>query len=161
MITPQDLAYIAGFMDGDGCISVIKGGSAKYKSFYYTARIMVVNRDPAPIEFINKLFPAKIYITKGRKPQHGITYRYCITNYQDMKTFCDAIIPYLISKKRQAKLLSRYIGSRLEQLKKADHRNFNQSTRITIKQEEMLKQIKELVKDHSNRGTPFIPNATR
>lgn len=45
--TQTDWAYAAGFVDGEGCIAVVRSFVAARKRYYYGVHIVVANRDRA------------------------------------------------------------------------------------------------------------------
>ena len=100
------LAYIAGFIDGEGCINLINRG--KYNNIYL--KLVVVNTDMAPLQFISSIFGGNIIKTSHRPglrkslfqwALYGATAAYALTH----------ILPYLICKKERAELAIECVGT--------------------------------------------------
>lgn len=98
-------AYIAGFIDGEGCIHI-----RKYKqgngNIRYEARLNACQQNPAPLKFIQKLYGGSVHSRnsafhqkRGDKPisQYSIGQATSINIIKD-------IFPYLIVKKKHAKV---------------------------------------------------------
>lgn len=106
-----DLAYIAGYIDGEGCI---RWGDS-------TPRISVQSCNPYPLRFVQNLFPsAKVNkenrLTKRNKPVYRLEY-----NGLNAIKIMLLVLPYLIEKKDQAEKLIQ-IYQLKQELKKAKQR---------------------------------------
>jgi len=90
-IGDKELAYIAGFFDGEGCIRGTKQG---------TLSIGAVNTDVAPLKFIEGIFGGSIY------EQPADTVRKSVFHWRigGMKAavILKFLLPYFIVKKEQA-----------------------------------------------------------
>jgi hypothetical protein len=113
-IKDTDLAYMAGYIDGEGCI---RWGA-------HSPRISIQSCNPNPLRFIEKLFPkAQVRLqnrrTKRGKPVHRLEYSgiNCIQLLQ-------VILPHLIEKKDQAeKLIQIYqLKQELKEAKQRKHK---------------------------------------
>lgn len=99
-----DLAYIAGIIDGDGCIFTNLHRSTKH----YEVGISIQMIDEAPIHFIYSLFGGNIssYI----ETDNGRTvYRLQFKNYK-AEPLLQAIKPYLLIKKSRAEIAIRMLN---------------------------------------------------
>lgn len=108
-----DLAYIAGYLDGEGCI--------RWES---SPRLSIQSCNPNPLRFIVKLFPSSVVRlqnrrTKRNKPVHRLEYggNNCIT-------LLKMVVPYLIEKKDQAqKLIQIYkLKQEIKEAKQRKHK---------------------------------------
>lgn len=99
-----DLAYIAGIVDGEGCISVRKRKvGKKYRYTQHNITLIVVNTDKKMIDFLQRIFPAYVMTYQDKKPNCRRMWRWCIESRKAEKILKD-ILPYLITKKGQAKV---------------------------------------------------------
>ncbi len=96
----ESLAYIAGFIDGEGCIRIGRGVLGPSG-----VSLHVVNSDEGVIDYINLMLPGRKYNKKryGRKN----LYRICWSG-QDAINVIELVLPYLIVKRRLAELITEY-----------------------------------------------------
>ena len=99
------LAYIAGIIDGEGCIYVRKVKPGKrYKYIQHSICIAVNNTDKKMIDFLQNNFPAYV---RGYKNNNSVHRRKVwVWSIQNKKAeeVLKCILPYLITKKEQAEL---------------------------------------------------------
>lgn len=103
-MTTEELAYAAGIIDGEGCITILcrlpNRKNPKHARSYQPAVIVAMN-DPEPIDFLEHYFPASQTSTKrGYKIHH----RWSIWSLKAI-FFLQNILPYLKVKKMQAQLV--------------------------------------------------------
>jgi len=113
-LSPTDAAYIAGFLDGDGCITI--------SGRHTTPEPMVLfdNTDPSIIRWLLKKLGSKHNIRRG-KPKKGKwrpTMRVAVTGIADVYYLLKQLLPYLIIKREQAELTLKYCESRLNKVGK-------------------------------------------
>jgi hypothetical protein len=125
------LAYIAGFLDGDGCISILKKGDT------YIGQVNFIQKDPMILLKIKKLFPGYLQYRKNGKNIYGkdkyiYSLSYCYKKAYDL---INLLYPYLIIKKKHAKILLKF----RETLNKTNTRN-GLTTKV-IKQRKKYKKI--------------------
>ncbi len=91
----SDLAYCAGFFDGEGCISLCKDNNSVYRLY-----IKISSTDYSVLEWVQEHFGGSIYRerkgTEKRKESWGW---YCKT--EDQIVFLFGILPYTIIKRAQ------------------------------------------------------------
>jgi len=100
------LAYVAGWMDGEGSIYISKIKNVRSGNYLYVLGVSTSNTDKEIIDWFEKEFGA--YRTalgyKIRKhPNHQLAYQW----FSSSKTACEflkILVPYLKIKKKQAKL---------------------------------------------------------
>jgi hypothetical protein len=97
-----DLAWAAGFIDGEGCVSLIKRRNGD-GYLYYQANLNVPQIDKAPLDKLKEMFGGNIRANKiigNRRPSFTWTIHAasCRKALQEM-------LPYLIVKKKEALLL--------------------------------------------------------
>jgi hypothetical protein len=107
-MTEIEANYIAGAVDGEGHITIIKHN---YKEIY-TINIGITNTNLSILKYIritNKL--GDIIKRLKRVENWKVTYAYVLRHYE-YKKFLTPILPYLKIKKRQAELVLQYISLR-------------------------------------------------
>lgn len=94
-----ELAYLAGFFDGEGSIGIMRRKKVKSKNYAYYASISVGQKDKAIINTLQKHFRGGIHKVK----RDGSYMWYCTdkTAYECIKQ----LLPYLRYKKPQAELV--------------------------------------------------------
>lgn len=98
----SEIAYIAGFFDGEGCIR-IKKANQKGNSYYVIAHITNSNKEI--LEYIQRLFGGQI--RQQEKTPNKTIYQYMITSAEatDMLITLDC---FLIEKEEQARLAIKF-----------------------------------------------------
>jgi hypothetical protein len=62
-----DWAYAAGFVDGEGCISIVRSFVAARGRYYYSVQVVVANRDRAVLEWFKTVWGGWVVVV----PRHG------------------------------------------------------------------------------------------
>lgn len=119
---PTIFAYIAGFLDGDGCIG-IRVISYKKKKYYYPY-VILFNNDLEVLEFIRTVCGGKIYTKKKRHSHENTAYMLVFNQKSIKEVFLKKIAPFLRIKKKHAliiqemtKLTNNKDNKKLEELK--------------------------------------------
>lgn len=114
-LTPTDLAWVAGIIDGEGYIGVNK----KYykidnrpETISYVLRVCVKMTDKKTIEYIHELFNVGTITTSknptgNRRPTYG-----WVCSARKAKIILQRILPYLITKRERAKLAIEFVDRR-------------------------------------------------
>jgi len=113
-INKEDLAYLAGLIDGEGYIGLIKRFEKRRKgepTCYYLPNVSVGMCDREAVDFLNNMFEGTFCITKKASPYRDV-YQWTALSVKRVQPLLDAIIPYLKVKKKQAELLLEYIELR-------------------------------------------------
>ena len=108
-----DYAYIAGIIDGEGCIDLFKRKSAKYVAGYQLApRITVTNTDICLLEYIKDFTNLGTISTYERpnKPHWKRAHLWQLYGSDNIKFFLESLLPYLRVKKQQACLLISFVS---------------------------------------------------
>ena len=83
-------AYFAGFFDGEGCISLVRGGP--------TIAVAVVQVDRAPLDLLSSTYGGKVNLHgKPAKESHQQAYRWQVYGSR-ARVFLEDVRPYLIVK---------------------------------------------------------------
>jgi len=99
------LAYFAGLLDGEGNIREIDH------------RIYIGNTDMKMIEWLKENFGGTVSLGKKRKPNWKPCHRWEAHSIVDCQKICQAVLPYLITKREQAQSLLLVCNTYLENFK--------------------------------------------
>ena len=106
------LAYIAGFFDGEGCISIVR----RMKRDSYALTIQVGQMERAPLEMFKARFGGTIYVQK--RSRHSFSSNellaWRLSKRDQQRSFLEVMIPFLRSKKQEAQLGLRFLDVMLE-----------------------------------------------
>jgi len=109
MLTDIDLAYIAGFFDGEGCISLCKVKDDSYRRNYnYMLAIHVSNTKLEILEMLHREFGGHFQRIKNKTTPNGKEIYVWALTRRIATRFIKAIYPYLRMKRRQAELALEY-----------------------------------------------------
>jgi len=109
-ISRVDLAWLAGLVDGEGCIALYRDTQRSR----LRAAVVIANTDARIIAKISKiLYEANIkyhYTLRKRK-------NFCLSittiGFRSCKKLLEMVLPYLVGKKEQAKLMVEYLDYRI------------------------------------------------
>jgi hypothetical protein len=97
-----ELAYLAGIIDGEGCLSM-----GNVHTGVYTTQIYIGNTDARVIEWLYRTFGGSIALRPSPNPKHKPLWRW-LASGKNLNVLLQAVLPYLIVKKEQALLLLEY-----------------------------------------------------
>ena len=120
-ISDTQAAYIAGIIDGEGAIGIYTITYPHRKFLRLTFQVSM-SHEPT-ISCIAKSLKLKYYTYFGTdKPKHQIT----LASMGRIKIILERLLPYLITKKEQAKIAIDYIDSRQKRMYLSnDNRQYN------------------------------------
>jgi len=102
----QEVAYIAGIVDGEGSINARIRSGNDVSTWY--PRVEIDMADPQPLQLLNRIFGGGV--RRLDKPSnHKTMFRWRLHGAR-METFLRAIEPYLLVKKDKANLALSYIA---------------------------------------------------
>ena len=150
------LAYLAGFFDGEGTISIHKHKETTSRGYYFQPFFSVSNTNLEALTFIknklgnignlHKTSTRKGELEKGWKP----AYRLDIGKRSHLLELLPKIIPYLIIKKKQSELLLQFLLRRDRKKRVLRHKNGRfikgQQIFFDIEDEEIFNKIKNMNK---------------
>ena len=141
MMTKEELAYLAGFFDGEGCITI-----SRIRDKSGSLILMISNTNETIIKLIAKWFKGDImYIKQKDNRKEAWTFK---AYSQDAEIFLKAIYPYLLIKKEQAHIGLEYqklIGTKGTRYNKIRRLIKNKILPTILKlREELFKQIRFL-----------------
>lgn len=114
---PEDLAYLAGFIDADGCLSVYT--KKHYKKIGFVPRVQITNTNEYGVKWVCLLLdkcniPYYIYTRKHKNPNHNDTYDIMISGFKRCLKIVPRILPYMHLKQDRAKAMIEFCESRLK-----------------------------------------------
>ena len=163
-----DAAYFAGFIDADGTITVDR--QKRYakrflRSYYYTPRIKICNRDKSVLDFFNDLTLGTASYTKRRWPKNkkNIWCEVWVMSWtsQPIRAFLPTILPYLRTKKKQALLVLEMLAMKKDTSKLSKEHVQQQFKLISEDYSKKLSRYDEifrLVRSYNARGPEYLVN---
>ena len=102
-LTDNELAYIAGFLDGDGSLQLQR----QTQTLYYSVQFSFFNNNPKVLVWIGERIGGKLVKQKMRKTDKTQPYALRV-RLQDLKSLIPQITPCLLVKKVLAQCLSNF-----------------------------------------------------
>ena len=115
MDNPQErLIWLAGFIDGEGCFSLVEQNSGSKKSRHVTPRVLVSNTNVASLRYIEEIldYHELAYYVGWRDPEKKTSgfarptgkwlWTIQIAGAKRIKRFLEVILPYMVVKEKQA-----------------------------------------------------------
>jgi hypothetical protein len=130
------LSYLAGFLDGEGCISILKRVKGKWNASYFI-QIVIGQKDGQTLDWIQKKFGGRVYIVK-----RDCSYTWNLTNKKAYE-FIKILTPFLKYKKPQAELAIKFYEERLIGNNKRSRKDGLSQEELKLR-EEMLQEMKLL-----------------
>jgi hypothetical protein len=148
-MTELDLAYLAGFIDGEGSIGIVV--VAKHKK--YVTQIAACNCNPTPIMLLKELFGGKIRLRNWKNKKWKPNYEWKLTA-KKAAVVIKAILPYLKIKNKQAEIVLRS-----QQLKgKYTAGMMRWHPELKVARDAELQLLKEECNKLNKRGTGYEPD---
>ena len=97
-LTNEELAYLAGIIDGEGTIAI-----SVDKAGYYALRLLISNTSTKLIEWLSQRLEVSIYTSRQRKAGSKQLYSVDIVSKKG-KEVIEQVFPYLIVKKDHARV---------------------------------------------------------
>jgi len=60
-IKETDWAYAAGFVDGEGCIAIVRSFTPKRNRFYYGVQVVVANTDRRALDWMHQTWGGRVF----------------------------------------------------------------------------------------------------
>lgn len=152
-ITEIDLAWLAGFIDGEGSIGIY-GTKRKDGSINYGARIQIASANGYAIQRIVNIckkmnVSIRLYQRKFDNPKYADSFYTYINKLAALARLLPRIIPHLTIKKPHAELMYDWVSSRV---KKGINRGGNAKLNVySAKEKELIETLQEL---NQNKGNP-------
>lgn len=107
-----DLAYLAGFFDGEGSVYINRAKPNQSRGTAYHLEISFTNCDRQPLELAMQLFGGKLSSTNDSRPNSKPVYRVRIRSRKASAALA-AMLPYLRVKRERADLAIRFQSGRV------------------------------------------------
>lgn len=101
--TPEQIAYLAGIVDGEGSF-VLHYHARRSK---YSSQLQIGNTDLRLLQWIVSNFGGSVYPEHRESPRHKPIWRW-ISHSESLTDLIESILPYLIVKRSQAELILAY-----------------------------------------------------
>lgn len=103
------LGWLAGMLDGEGCIGLYH----TYHNKYYAPRVQVVNtHEPTIVAFA--LATGMDQVSKRQpKGNRKVLYHWEIRSVDEVYSLLSKVLPYMLTRRKQAELLFEYCGYEL------------------------------------------------
>jgi hypothetical protein len=118
-----DVAWAAGFVDGEGCVSVCKSSRKGQPLPYYRADLVVSNTVREPLDRLASLFGGRVVVTREAVGNRKRTFGWKTTGTAHTAEVLRELLPWLTVKREQASLVvefSQCFGTIKRQQKKPD-----------------------------------------
>lgn len=128
LVSEVEKAYVAGLIDGEGHISILKHFHLKHNVHSFRLRVGLTNTDGDTVHWFNSIFGGKLI---SRKTKSYYKTRYDCTLYSaHAGKFLEEIFPYLKIKRQRAAIAihfakRRHLGMRSQLEKKQDFEDFD------------------------------------
>ena len=106
-----DIAYIAGIIDGEGCISLCVNKYRKPRPFSYFIRVNVTNTNEWLCQWLKFALGGGVYHHPDPNPKHKSRWQWVLSSNEALAAL-KLIYPYLRLKKPQAELAIKFQESR-------------------------------------------------
>lgn len=126
-----DFAYLAGFFDGEGTVSLIQFIGHGHQQ--YASRVFVTNADKPMLDMFVHYFGGKV--REHQKPNKQC-YRWELAKNTDREHFILQILPYLIVKKEEADIVLEFLRLRSTEAKSQRKNLYDRLKKV--KQERMI-----------------------
>lgn len=100
MTKRNDISYLAGIIDGEGCISI----NHRKKTNEYRLRISITSTDKILLDWVQERYGGYIYERKKQLPHYKRKYEWSIFAHRPQKDFLKLLSDTLLIKKDRAEL---------------------------------------------------------
>ena len=110
-LTAAEMGYLAGLIDGEGCISIMSQGSKQRKSRRFALRVAIKMTHLGVLKYVQTLIGGSIQSEiESQNIRWKKQHRWIIARRSEVKALLTALAPYLIVKRGQAELALRFIN---------------------------------------------------
>lgn len=121
MPTDIERSYVAGFFDGEGCLSfhIVSKNIRNFgeRNHCFSPICLLTNNSKEILIYIQSFFGGKIYKKVRKSKNHNIGWQLAFTSRRDVYNFLKEIVPFLKVKKYQAEIMLVYLESRINKVK--------------------------------------------
>lgn len=118
MIGPLHPAYVAGIVDGEGCIGILRTRAKDHRSGWkYQLQICVVMREKWLMEALQRQYGGSVWAGERRQPQYAPVARWRIGD-RKAGAFLRECQPFLKAKREQSMIALHFLSVRGHQHRK-------------------------------------------
>lgn len=99
-----DLAYTAGYIDGDGCFYLGKENRKKRLTVKYVTKIAINSVNPKVLYFFKKIFGGEVRLISPQHDNSKALYQFSTSKHNSLK-MAHSIYQFLIEKKEECQIL--------------------------------------------------------
>lgn len=99
-----DLAYTAGYIDGDGCFHIGKERSPKRLKTKYVVRIAISSTNPKVLKYFKNIFGGRVCLVKEEHNNNKALHQFSVGKIQALNMAKD-IYSFLVEKKEECRIL--------------------------------------------------------
>lgn len=147
-----ELGYIAGFLDADGSVSMIKAKSKRYSGkrggipYIYRPVIVFTNTDKDVLEWLQRNIPFNMKLVKRNNKRRvskgwSTAYNLTMTNKSNIASLLRILLPFLKIKKERASFMIDFCDSRSKK-----HGLSTEARLYTSKEIKLAERIRKLNK---------------
>lgn len=108
------LGWIAGILDGEGCLGIQKAKDNRVNKVHYAPNIRVSTTDKRMIEDLAYLTGlGKVHYVIRKIPGYTNLWKWSVYSTSDVFLLMLKLVPHLVTKKAQARVLLKYCLSKL------------------------------------------------
>ena len=126
-LTEPQKAYIAGLLDGEGTITLVKHGSKIYPE------VSITNTKKEVIEWLRSVTQVGVITIENKsrsKRNWNTCYKFRVLSLPEASAILKAVLPYLIIKKKQAELVLKFIEELKTHIATEKRRNYSLSQNL-------------------------------
>lgn len=123
-----DIIYLAGFIDGEGCVTIDRYKRRGKQNFYYKAQLDICNTNRDILEWIKERFGGCIVAPRHAKGKRATCYRVTFNDWKCVDVL-RLVLPYLKVKNKEA-LIVIYFQKNLKYLPRETRDNLYRQVRI-------------------------------
>lgn len=97
-------AYVAGFLDGEGNITILKRNQNERPNPSYDLHVGFTNRDLSALQVIQSFYGGTIFQKKRYRANHATSYELRIGRKAQVARLLQESYPYMLIKQKQAEL---------------------------------------------------------
>lgn len=146
-LTNEESAYIAGFLDGEGNITILRRNQYLNKTPSYGLIVGFTNTDRHVLEWLSTKVAGGIYKKARYRENHRQGYEFRVWNKQETKFILESILPYLRIKRAQAEVALDFLE--LGRVRKTGTWPLFKSLPAEIELREKFKQALGLLNSHT------------
>ena len=114
-VSELDLAYVAGFFDGEGTVDVSQSWSNRDHILVTGYRLSIVNTNREVLEYVQRILGGVgvFYTSWDGNSAHAVKYQYCVRGLCVIRDVMVKLMPYLIVKKEAVLTMLDLVESRI------------------------------------------------